>query len=69
MEGFVKVTANKCSADGHTVILGDFNLDLNVDLIGAFNGDVVLLKGGDTIRLGLDCYKNFTKDKSRSNAL
>jgi len=57
---FIKVTAEQCNTQGLTspqIPRSEFQLSL--DLVGAFVGDKVLLKGGEMINLGGHWYKNF----------
>ena len=57
---FIKVTANQCNQQGNTdPHQPPTELHLNTDLIGAFQGDTILLKGGEIINLGGRLYKNF----------
>ena len=57
---FIKVTATQCNAQGmaagHNVPV---ELDLNIDLIGGFHGNEVLLRGGTILNLGGYYFTNF----------
>jgi len=58
--GFIKVIANQCDQQGHTDPLqSPTELYLNIDLIGAFKGNTILLKDGEIINLGGIWYKSF----------
>ena len=57
---FIKVTADPCTGTGSTSSqVPREELYLNIDLIGAFTKDEVLLKAGHIVNLGSHYYRNF----------
>ena len=63
---FIKVTANQCSQQGIvSPHIPRTEFSLSVDVIGAFTGDTVLLKGGEMINLGGKWYKDFKLSKGQ----
>jgi len=57
---FIKVIANQCNQQGITdPHQPPAELHLNIDVIGAFQGNTILLKGGEIINLGGKLYKDF----------
>ncbi|MEO6722496.1 MAG: hypothetical protein ABIN67_19155 [Ferruginibacter sp.] len=57
---FIKVTADPCTGTGNTSSqVPRAELHLNIDLIGAFATDEVLLKSGHIVNLGNHYYRNF----------
>lgn len=56
---FIKVNA-KLNVENRGGIITSFQLLLNVDLIGAFDKNTVLLKGGNTLLLNGREYKEFS---------
>lgn len=59
---FIKVTAEQCNSQGLTAHTGSPTrtspFHLNTDLIGAFMGNEVILKGGTLLNIGGNFYKN-----------
>ena len=57
---FIKVTADPCTGTGSVSSqVPRAELHLNIDLIGAFTSDEVLLKAGHIVNLGSHYYRNF----------
>mgnify|MGYP001123943084 CR=1 FL=1 len=60
MENFIDVKAENCNVQGITdQKQPKVDLKLNIDLIGAIQGNVVLLKGGKILNLGDKYFTNF----------
>ena len=58
---FITVTANQCNQQGIVDQRSQrITLRLHKDLIGAFQGNTVLLKGGTILNLGGHFYTNFS---------
>ncbi len=56
---FIEVKAHT-KGEPRAVVISSFVFHLNVDLIGAFDKDTVLLKGGKTVLLNGQEYTNIT---------
>jgi len=55
---FVKVYASPCNEKGQSREgTPARTINLSVDLIGAIEGDLVMIKGGEIIRLGSQWFK------------